>query len=126
MQLRSLILIALSLAITLAVFIFVDPIAQNPAYHQFADQRYLNGMANFHNTISSAAFLMTGCVGLLALGSLPMGIARGRAPWFNAVTWFFIFVGILILLQTLCAVWTVAELIVYYKVYSIVHKDKQY
>ena len=90
MQLRSIILFALSLAITLAVFIFVDPVAQDPAYHQFTDQRYLNGIANFHNTISNLAFLMTGCFGLLALGILPMGIARGRAPWFNAVTCFYI------------------------------------
>lgn len=90
MQLRSTILIALSLAIILAVFMFVDPVAQDPAYHQFADQRYLHGIANFHNTISNLAFLMAGCFGLLALGSLPMGIARGRAPWFNAVTWFYI------------------------------------
>ncbi len=90
MQLRSIILITLSLAITLAVFIFVDPIAQDPAYHEFADQRYLNGITNFHNTISNLAFLMSGFFGLLALASLPMSIARGRAPWFNAVTWFYI------------------------------------
>jgi len=90
MQLRLIILIALSLAIAFAVFIFLDPIAQDTAYHQFADQRYLHGITNFHNTISNLAFLMTGCFGLLALGSLPMGIARGRAPWFNAATWFFL------------------------------------
>jgi len=89
MQLRTAALIILSLALSLAVFGLLDPIAQDPTYHQFSDQRLVAGIPNFHDTLSNLAFLATGFFGLLALACLPAGIARGRAPWWPAAVWFF-------------------------------------
>ncbi len=79
MQLRTTTLIFLCLAIILTVFVLLDPIAQNLAYHRFADQRFKFGIPNFQDTVSSLAFLITGWIGL----------PRGRAPWWTAAFWFF-------------------------------------
>jgi hypothetical protein len=53
---------------------FISPIAQDPAYHQFADRRALFGIPNFGDTASNIGFLI---VGVLGLGFL-LG-ERGRA-----------------------------------------------
>ena len=53
---------------------FVPPTAQDPAYHQFADQRALIGIPNFADTASNIGFLIVGALGLIfVLGE------RGRA-----------------------------------------------
>lgn len=53
---------------------FVSPIAQDPGYHQFADQRALFGIPNFGDTVSNIGFLIVGALGLgFVLGK------RGRA-----------------------------------------------
>ncbi len=53
---------------------FISPIAQDPAYHQFADQRALFGIPNFGDTVSNIGFLIVGALGLaFVLGE------RGRA-----------------------------------------------
>jgi hypothetical protein len=49
--------------------LLVHPIAQNPGYHDFADQRTIWGIANFWNVVSNAAFLVTAAFGLRALRS---------------------------------------------------------
>jgi len=43
-----------------AVFYLVEPIPQDPAYHQFADQRELLGVPNFFNVSSNLAFIIIG------------------------------------------------------------------
>ncbi|MDB5810697.1 MAG: hypothetical protein JWN94_2819 [Betaproteobacteria bacterium] len=51
------------------------PIAQDPGYHQFADQRLLLGVPNFWNVVSNVAFLVVGVIGVAqaaARRSLPM------------------------------------------------------
>ena len=50
-----------------AAMCFVHPIAQNPAYHAFADRRSLFGIPNFRNVASNAAFLFAALPGLRAL-----------------------------------------------------------
>lgn len=41
-----------------------SPIAQDPAYHQFADQRTIFGIPNFWNVISNLPFAIVGVLGL--------------------------------------------------------------
>jgi len=42
---------------------FVDPIAQDAAYHQFADTRRILGIPNFWNVVSNLLFLYAGIEG---------------------------------------------------------------
>ena len=58
----------------------VPPVAQDPAYHHFADQRGLFGVPNFLNVASNLPFLVVGALGLLFLA----GDHRGGGPAFIA------------------------------------------
>ncbi len=57
-----LILIVSSLCIIAATL--VSPIAQDPAYHNFADTRSLHGIANYLNVVSNIPFILFGFIGL--------------------------------------------------------------
>ena len=46
------------------VTLLISPIAQDPAYHQFADRRAFLGIPNFGDTASSIGFLIVGALGL--------------------------------------------------------------
>ena len=46
------------------VALLISPIAQDPAYHQFADRRAFLGIPNFADTASSIGFLIVGALGL--------------------------------------------------------------
>ena len=48
-----------------AVFLFVAPIPQDPAYHAFADGRTLLGVSNFWNVVSNLPFLVVGAWGVV-------------------------------------------------------------
>ncbi len=61
---RVAILIGMFVVVIAGVFLFVDPVSQNPAYYQFADQRSWLGIANFGDVMSNAAFLIAGVLGL--------------------------------------------------------------
>lgn len=50
--------------IILAVFAMMPQIPQDPAYHQFADDRTILGVANFFNVISNLPFVLAGLCGL--------------------------------------------------------------
>ncbi len=59
----------------------VDPIAQDPAYHQFADRRAFLGILNFANSVSNLGFLVVGAIGLafvLGRRGRTMFAARGE------------------------------------------------
>ncbi len=57
----------------------VRPIRQDPAYHAFADQRTLAGLAHALNVLSNLPFLVVGAWGLWTLyGPRP---ARFERPW---------------------------------------------
>jgi hypothetical protein len=57
------ILLAL-IAVSLLALLLLPPIAQDPQYHQFADQRALWGIPNFWNVISNIPFIAVGAAGL--------------------------------------------------------------
>jgi hypothetical protein len=54
-------------AAVLVISLFVPPIPQDPAYHDFADQRALWGIPNFGDVVSNAPFLVVGALGLFVL-----------------------------------------------------------
>ena len=60
---RVAILLAMFVA-SVAAILFVAPIPQDPAYHLFADDRPLLGMANFGNVMSNLGFAVVGVMGL--------------------------------------------------------------
>jgi Ceramidase len=53
----------------------VPPIPQDPAYHEFADQRALLGMPNFWNVVSNSPFVVIGAVGLWQFRRAPATVA---------------------------------------------------
>ena len=57
----------------------VPPVAQNPAYHHFADQRALLGVPNFLNVVSNLPFLLAGALGFWSLAG---GRRAGRTDTF--------------------------------------------
>jgi hypothetical protein len=82
---RALRLLALAAAgvAAVAVTLAAPRVAQDPAYHLFADRRALLGIPNAANVLSNLAFLAAGVLGLRALRA---GIAsfpdpRERWPW---------------------------------------------
>lgn len=65
---RNLVLIA-AMIVAVAITIYAGPVAQDPAYHQFADTRRLLGINNFWNVVSNLPFLMVGILGVWRLRS---------------------------------------------------------
>ncbi|MBL9105563.1 MAG: ceramidase domain-containing protein [Myxococcales bacterium] len=65
MRRRTAILLALVAAAAIAVSLG-PPIPQSPAYHAFADDRALGGVANALNVLSNAPFVLVGLWGLAA------------------------------------------------------------
>lgn len=58
-------LVAISALLVIALFAYVGPIAQDPAYHRFADQRTLLGIPNFWNVMSNVPFVFVGLTGVI-------------------------------------------------------------
>ena len=89
---RIVVLVALCAAAIIAV-LFVDPIAQDPAYHDFADQRSAFGITNFADVVSNIGFVAVGVFGLIAvLKGRTGGLFDDRT---DAVPYVVFFVGIL-------------------------------
>src|SRR3989442_110689 len=65
-RIRVAMIAGLGLAASAAV-LFLPPIAQDPAYHNFADQREIWGVPNLFNVISNAPFVLVGALGLFFL-----------------------------------------------------------
>lgn len=61
----------------------IEPISQNPAYHNFADQRRILGIDNFFNALSNAPFVIIGIMGirLIALHKANGGLAGLQAMY---------------------------------------------
>src|SRR5258708_866895 len=81
--LRTRVLVLLGVAAFCAVALgFVRPIAQSLAYHHFADQRALWGIANFADTVSNLPFLFVGIWGIvIILRGVRFIDARERWPY---------------------------------------------
>jgi len=72
---------------------FMQPIPQDPAYHDFIDLRMLYGVPNFWNVASNLLFVIAGLLGLLLLAArrpVPGGLPELRSAY-----WVF-FIGILL------------------------------
>jgi hypothetical protein len=50
--------------IGISALFFIKPIAQNPDYHKFADQRIILSLNHFWNVISNIPFLIVGLLGM--------------------------------------------------------------
>ena len=73
-------------AASLAAVLSLEPIAQDPGYHRFADQRALLGMPHWQNVLSNVPFLLVGLVGLRWILASP----PREAPW----SWGSYFLGV--------------------------------
>ena len=82
-------IIGVAIAAAFAVFAFVEPVAQDPAYHLFADDRRLFGVDNFWNVTSNLPFLALGAWGLALLvrhrGLAPAGLGTAYIVFFSGV-----------------------------------------
>lgn len=67
--LRGLVLAAVAAAAVVGVFL-QDPIPQDPAFHDFADQRALFGVPHFWNVATNLPFLVVGALGWLWTGRI--------------------------------------------------------
>jgi hypothetical protein len=70
---RQKLLLILGLCVTTMVIVWwLPPIPQDPAYHDFADQRMLLGIPHFWNTLSNLAFLVIGGLGVWQVMTAPL------------------------------------------------------
>ena len=77
------IVIAIALIVG-ACFALTNAIPQDPAYHAFADNRSMLGIANFWNVTSNLAFLFVGAWGLVVTARLPPSSMRAAYRVFFA------------------------------------------
>lgn len=86
-------------SIAVVVIVALPPIAQDPNYHRFADQRPIVGLPNGMNVLSNLAFVLAGVLGLKAVlrvhattrcawpyygvfaGAILIGIGSGYYHW---------------------------------------------
>jgi hypothetical protein len=66
------------IVVAIVVMVSIAPIAQDPAYHNFADQRRIFSIANFFNVLSNLPFVIIGIMGirLIALRQANGGLAE--------------------------------------------------
>jgi hypothetical protein len=89
MSWRHWVLLTAILAIIAGALLF-PRIPQDPAYHNFADQRRLLGVPNFFDVTSNLFFLLVGLAGMRFVNATPLG---ERSPFSDSVNrWsYFIF-----------------------------------
>lgn len=63
-------------ALAIAVAFLLDPIPQDPAYHDFADSREFFGVPNFWNVVTNLPFLFVGTIGFGLLRRLASPVLR--------------------------------------------------
>jgi hypothetical protein len=61
-------ILVISIACIAGIFA-LEPIAQDPAYHLFSDQRTIFGIPNFWNVVTNLPFLVIGMMGLIGSSS---------------------------------------------------------
>ena len=71
---------------SLAIMLSMQPIGQNPDYHDFADRRAFFGIPNFFDAISNIPFLLVGIAGLsFCLGNRLMSYRPAWITFFAGV-----------------------------------------
>jgi len=83
---RHSLLLTVLVAGTIAAFV-ADPVAQDLAYHLFADRRSMFGIPNFLDVISNLPFAIVGAAGLYF-------VSRDAAIPSNRLAWHIFFVGV--------------------------------
>ncbi len=82
---RIVFFVLLTVAAVAAVYLFVPPVAQDPAYHDFADRRTVMGIPQVGDVVSNLPFALAGLAGLAALFlgwfGVPPADARVRLPY---------------------------------------------
>jgi hypothetical protein len=83
---RPIIILALVAAAVIAA-LSIDPIAQDPAYHNFADRRGMMGIPHFYNVFSNLPFVIVGIMGMrfVALGRSSSGLEGIYSMFFAGV-----------------------------------------
>lgn len=77
--------LSLLVAAAATVVFVLPPIPQDPAYHVFADQRTLLGVANFWNVVTNLPFALVGWLGLRFLtGKRSDGVPQALRPVYAA------------------------------------------
>lgn len=84
------ILVAFSALAIALFFILVDPVPQDPAYHDFADTRLIFGVTNFWNVMTNLPFLLVGIYGMALVASNPVAVGDPNLRW----PWVVFFAGI--------------------------------
>jgi hypothetical protein len=79
-------------AIAIIAAMSINPIPQDPAYHNFADRRVILNIPNFYNVVSNIPFLIVGIMGMQLVAS---GRANGRLVELHVVYLTF-FAGVLL------------------------------
>jgi hypothetical protein len=80
---------AAAAAAAILAAIYVDPIAQDPAYHRFADPRSFFSVPNFLDVMSNIPFAIVGVAGLIFIARHGATTTHGARP-----AWFFFFTGV--------------------------------
>lgn len=88
---RLKIIFTIAVVAVIVVFNF-GPIAQDPDYHRFADQRSQFGIANFYNVMSNLPFIIIGIMGLRLMAMYD------RSHWLTGLKplYFTFFAGVLL------------------------------
>ena len=87
---RPILLLLISSLVIAAAF-FVDPIAQDPDYHRFVDQRRFLSIANTLNVLSNLPFVIVGVAGLIFIGRHGAGVApHTQGAWLVFFTGIFL------------------------------------
>ncbi len=84
------VLVAFSALAIALFFALVDPVPQDPAYHDFADARLMLGVPNFWNVMTNLPFLLVGTYGLVFVARNPGAIGDPDLHW----PWIVFFAGI--------------------------------
>lgn len=81
-----------AVVLTIPVLWLVPPIAQDPGYHIFADQRTRFGIPHFWNVISNAPFVILGIMGMsnIALNRTPGYLHELKPVYFTFYTGVFL------------------------------------
>ncbi len=88
MSWQTMLLLAVGLAVVITVA-FADPVAQDPLYHQFIDQRSFVGVPNFLNVVSNLPFLCVAAWGLVFVARHGDAVVPGMK-----IAWMVFFTGI--------------------------------
>ena len=81
-------LLGLLTIIAVTIVAFIDPIAQNPGYHGFADKNVFADIPNFLNVISNLPFVIIGIYGLTL-------VAKAKPLQSFAIMYSILFAGII-------------------------------